>query len=250
MTSDTSSSILLYGKGVFTTIAIRDRKPFLWAKHWRRLQDNAAKLGIDISEHTEADIRSALDELISNEDLAQGRARITLIDVSPSRMWGGSGENRTELLINMGPKRPRRDHLKLTLSPHLVNSTSPLAGVKSCNYLEHLMAHEETRGRGFDEAIRLNEKGHVASACMTNVFWEESGKLYTPSLSTGGLAGTTRGFVMENFECEEVEAGIAEIESAERIFLTSAGLGIAPVAEFNGRSLEVVEHPILKIFPS
>jgi branched-chain amino acid aminotransferase len=244
-----NSSILLYGKGVFTTVSIRHREPFLWAKHWSRLQNNAAAVGIDISEHTEVDIRSALDELIRKENLVQGRARITFVDVSPSRMWSGSGKRRTELLINTGSKRPRSAQLKLALSPHMINSTSPLAGVKSCNYLEHLMSYEEARREGFDEAIRLNEIGHVTSACMANVFWEEGGKLYTPSLSTGCLAGTTREFVMENLECEEVEAGIENFESADRIFLTSAGLGIAPVAEFNGRPLNVSDHQILQLIP-
>lgn len=241
---------MLYGKGVFTTLAIRDREPFLWAKHWRRLQNNAAKLCIDISEHSEAETRSALDEMIHKENLVHGRARITFIDDSLGQMWGGSGESKTELLINTGPQRTQPDRLKLTVSPHLVNSTSPLAGVKSCNYLEHLMAYEEALGRGFDEAIRPNEKGHVTSACMANMFWETGGNLYTPSLSTGCLAGTTREFVMDNFDCQEVEAGIEAIESADRIFLTSAGLGIVSVAEFNGRRLDVLEHPILKIFPS
>ena len=249
MNPNPSSSILLYGKGVFTTVAIRDRKLFLWAKHWRRLQNNAAKLGIDISEHSETEVRSELDQLIREEDLDQGRSRITFAEVSPSRMWGGSGERRTELLINTGPKRLLPDHLKLTLSPHLVNSTSPLAGVKSCNYLDQLMAYDEARGRGFDEAIRLNEKGDVTSACMANVFWETGGKLFTPSLSTGCLAGTTREFVIENFDCGEAEKGIETLESAERIFLTSAGHGIAPVAELNGRRLDTSEHEILNLLP-
>ena len=250
MRSDTSSSILLYGKGVFTTIAIHDGEPFLWAKHWSRLQNNTAKLGISISEHFEAATRSALDELIRKENLDQGRVRITFIDASPNPIWGGSGESKTELLINTGPKRNRPDRSKLSLSPHLVNSTSPLAGVKSCNYLEHLMAYEETQRRGFDEAIRLNEKGHITSACMANVFWETGGKLYTPSLLTGCLPGTTREFVMEHFDFEEVEAGVEAIESADRIFLTSAGLGIVSVAEFNGRRLDTSEHRISELLPS
>ena len=39
------SSAALYGKGVFTTVAIKDKKAFLWEKHWRRLNDNAEKIG-------------------------------------------------------------------------------------------------------------------------------------------------------------------------------------------------------------
>ena len=247
--TQTANSALLYGKGVFTTISIRSGEPFLWEKHWYRLCDNADRLGIDLSNFGEAETRSALEESIGGKPLSRGRARITFIDVSPSRMWGGSGEKKTELLICTGPIRPRPDRLKVTLAPHLVNSTSPVAGVKSCNYLEHLMAYEEAQARGFDEAVRVNEKGHVTSACMANVFWEADGKLYTPSLSTGCLSGTTREFVMENLDCEEVEAGIEVFESADRIFLTSAGLGVAPVAEFNGRGIDHANHPTLSLIP-
>jgi branched-subunit amino acid aminotransferase/4-amino-4-deoxychorismate lyase len=32
-----NSNAFLYGKGVFTTVAIFGGKPFLWEKHWRRL---------------------------------------------------------------------------------------------------------------------------------------------------------------------------------------------------------------------
>ena len=111
------------------------------------------------------------------------------------------------------------------------------------------MTYQEARASAFDEAIRLNEKGFVASACMANVFWEKGGKLFTPSISTGCLAGTTREFVMENFDCEEVEAGVEAVGSADRIFLTSAGIGMAPVAEFNGRRLDASEHPLMGLIP-
>ncbi len=248
--TQTANSALLYGKGVFTTISVRSGEAFLWEKHWRRLCDNATQLGIDLSDFNEFEVRNGLEEAIGEKQLSRGRVRLTLIDISPSRMWGGSEERKTELLISAGPKRPRPDQLTLTTSPHLVNSTSPLAGIKSCNYLDHLMSYEEAKARGYDEAVRVNEKGHVTSACMANVFWESGGKLYTPSLTTGCLAGTTREFVMENFDCEEVETGIEAVGSAERIFLTSAGLGIVSVAEFNGSRLNISEHRLLELLPS
>lgn len=244
-----ASSAVLYGRGVFTTIAIREGRPFLWEKHWKRLNSNAADLSIDISSHSAPETLNFVEELIAENSLSHGRARVTLLDESYGSIWQHLGERKTSLLIAVAGNRERSDRIRLIPSPYRVNSASPLAGVKSCNYLEHLMAYEEAQARGFDEAIRLNEKGRVTSACMANVFWEAGGRLYTPSLSTGCLAGTTREFVMENFDCEEVEVGIEEIESAERIFLTSAGLGVAPVAEFNGRRLDTSEHRILELLP-
>jgi branched-subunit amino acid aminotransferase/4-amino-4-deoxychorismate lyase len=84
---------------------------------------------------------------------------------------------------------------------------------------------------------------------MANVFWFKDGELFTPSLITGCLAGTTREFVLEQIECTEVEAGIGELDGAEAIFLTSAGIGIVRVAEFEGRELDGVGHPVLDLWP-
>jgi len=41
------SSAMLYGRGVFTTLAIYNGKPFLWSQHWNRLKDHAERLNID-----------------------------------------------------------------------------------------------------------------------------------------------------------------------------------------------------------
>src|SRR5688572_17494631 len=116
----TANSALLYGKGVFTTISIFNRDPFLWEKHWRRLCGNAGHLGIDLADIKEERVRSSVCEAIAENQISRGRARITFLDLSPSRMWGEGGERRTELLINTGPKRPCPDYLKLTLSPSFI----------------------------------------------------------------------------------------------------------------------------------
>ena len=109
------------------------------------------------------------------------------------------------------------------------------------------MTLEEAKARGFDEAVRLNERGFVASGCMANVFWSKDGRLFTPSLKTGCLPGTTREYILENLDCQEVEAGIEELDTAEQIFLTSAGLGVVSAAEFNGRKLAVQNHSVIDL---
>lgn len=244
------SSAALYGKGIFTTIAIYDGKPFLWEKHWRRLTANAATVGINIAESSEQTVASALAELIEENKVTNGRERITFFDESSSGIWNFESERKTILLIITADAREIPEHFKLTISPHRINTTSPLAGVKSCNYLEHLMAFDEAKSRGFNEAIRLNERGEVASACMANVFWLKDEKLYTPSLKTGCLPGTTREFILENLECEEIEAGIESIQDADAIFLTSAGIRVLQVAEFDGSKFVKDDHPIRGVLPN
>lgn len=243
------SSAVLYGKGVFTTVAIHNGVPFLWEKHWRRLTQNAARLVVDLSEHSEQTTKKALDDLIEANGIVNGRARITFFDERSSIIWPLGSERKTSLLILTRDLRPVPDNFRLTVSPHLVNSTSPLAGVKSCNYLEKIIALGEAKSRGFDEAIQLNERGFVTSAVMANVFWLRRSILYTPSLRTGCLPGTTREFVLENLECREVSTTVDELNEADAIFLTSAGLGVTQVAEFQSRKPATIKHPITNLLP-
>ncbi|HVF48392.1 MAG TPA: aminotransferase class IV [Pyrinomonadaceae bacterium] len=243
------STAAFYGKGVFSTIAITDGKPLLWSKHWRRLALDAAKVGIDLTGHSEETTRKALEELIERNAAKAGRARVTFMDEMPGPIWTTDAERQTLLSIITADRRIVPDHFRLTVSPFALNSMSPLAGVKSCNYLENLLALDDATRRGFDEAVRPNEHGQVTGGCMSNVFWRLDGRLYTPSLATGCLAGTTREFVIESTECAEVEAAIEELRAADTIYLTSTGIGIAAVAQIDSRSLAPADHPILSLWP-
>jgi branched-subunit amino acid aminotransferase/4-amino-4-deoxychorismate lyase len=244
------SNILLYGKGVFTTVAIRDGAPFLWEKHWRRLSSNLVSVDIDLSNHSEPSVLDALVALIEENQIVSGRVRITVFDDHQSLIWRGESSGSTRLSIITGGVREVPNNFNLTVSPYPVNSRSPLAGIKSCNYLENILAMDEAKSRGFHEAVRVNERGHITGGCMSNIFWAKGGRLFTPALSTGCLPGTTREFTLENFECEEVEAAIGELDAAEAIYMTSAGIGIAAVAEFDGRPLPYPQHPITELFPT
>jgi len=221
-----ASSAALYGKGIFTTVAIHDSIAFLWEKHWQRLIANSQKIGIDLSEFSEEITLQSLLETIKKNRLTHGRARLTFFDETPSSVWQIDSKSRTNLLIQTGETRSAPEIFRLTVSPNRINSTSPLAGVKSCNYLENILALENAKAKGFDEAIRLNEKGEIVSACLANVFWIKSGRVFTPPLETGCLEGTTRSFVLENFKVEERRSKLAELMKADEIFLTSAGIGI------------------------
>ncbi len=233
--SSAISAHSLYGRGVFTTLAAHQNKPFLWEKHWRRLRENAAKIKIDLSDFSEENVKNALSEIIEKNQAERARARITFFDESPSKIWSFDAENKTSLLIQTADLREPKENMSLTVSPFLINSTSPLAGVKSCNYLENILAMEDVKSKGFDEAVRTNERGEIVSACMANIFWIKDEKVFTPSLKTGCLAGTTREFFMEKREVCEVEENLEVLQNADKIFLTSSGIGIIQIAEFRAK---------------
>lgn len=224
----------------------------MWESHWRRLTENAVKVGIDLSEHSEEGTKQNLDAAIKQAGIVHGRARITFYDERPTEIWPAEIEPGpiTSLHIVVDERRPVPKDFTLTVSPYPVNSFSPLAGVKSCNYLEQILSLDEAKSRGFDEAVRINQSGFITSGCMANIFSLTGGQLYTPALSTGCLAGTTREFVLENLECREAEFAIDCLDTADAIFLTSAGLGVTQIAAFGSKRFEMIDHPILNLLPN
>ncbi|MBA3514386.1 MAG: aminotransferase class IV [Pyrinomonadaceae bacterium] len=242
------SSAMLYGRGVFTTVAIYNGAPFLWPQHWRRLLDHAGRLAIDCSGCNEQGVGEALEKLISVNCVGDGRARVILLARGGRDFWKikATGDKKTDLLIMTGEaqKLPQTG-ISLAVSPYRFNTFSPLAGIRSLNYLEPVLAWEEAQAREFDEAVMLNERGEIVSATMASIFWVKDGTVYTPKLSTGALAGVTRAAVIElaNKHFIPLIEGVHELSDlteADEIFLTSAGLGIAIVTTFDFRRYSVV----------
>jgi len=235
------SPVSLYGRGVFTTLALHEGRPFLWPEHWARLTEHAARARVDLSELDEETVAASLAQLIEANRVKNGRARITLLAGTERGIWKleESEERRTQLLIMTGePHTNSEDGLALTVSPYRVNTHSPLAGIKSVNYLEQILAWEEARVRDFDEAVRLNERGEVVSGVLANLFWITDGTLHTPALATGALAGTTRASVIKlagEISIPHIEGvyELADVGDADEIFLTSAGHGLRLVTTFD-----------------
>jgi len=237
------SSAMLYGRGVFTTLAIYNSQPFLWSKHWQRLATHAKKLDIDYAGCNEKNVGEALHKLIAVNKVQEGRARVIMLARSGRDIWKTRmpGEKKTDLLIMTGePQKIPPTGVSLAVSPYRTNTVSPLVGIKSLNYLEHVLSWEEAQSRDFDEAVVLNERGEIVSATTANLFWAKNGTLHTPALSTGALAGITRECVIElaNQRFIPLVEGSYEMQDltdADEIFLTSSSLGVAPVTTFDFR---------------
>src|SRR6185503_20024036 len=175
------SSAMLYGRGVFTTLAVYNTRPFLWSKHWQRLATHAKKLDIDHTGCTEKNVGDALRKLIAVNQVQEGRARVILPARSGRDIWKTRvpGAKKTDLLIMTGDtQKIPPTGLSLAVSPYRANTVSPLTGIKSLNYLEHVLAWEEAQSRDFDEAVVLNERGEIVSATTANLFWAKNGTLH------------------------------------------------------------------------
>jgi branched-chain amino acid aminotransferase len=116
------------------------------------------------------------------------------------------------------------------------------ARAKICGaYVNSALASDDARRAGFDEAILLNESGHVAEASTANIFMVRKGRLITPGVTENVLEGITRSAVMELAERElgmrvaERPIDRSELYLADELFLTGTAVGVAPIVRVDHR---------------
>src|ERR1051325_9672422 len=150
------SSAMLYGRGVFTTLAIYNSQPFLWSKHWQRLAAHAKKLDVDFTGCNENNVGEALHKLIAVNRVQEGRARVIMLARSGRDIWKtrAPGAKKTDLLIMTGePQKVAPNGLSLAVPLYRANTVSPLMGIKSLNYLDRVLAWEEAQSRDFEKPL-------------------------------------------------------------------------------------------------
>lgn len=121
--------------------------------------------------------------------------------------------------------------------------------VKSGNYLNNIMALQEGRRAGADEAVMCDAQGRVAEGSTSNVFVVTGGKVTTPAVHIGLLAGITRLRVIELARAAGIEVSEStlmpdEVREADEVFITSSIRGVVPVAEVDGAAVRNTVGPI------
>ena len=96
---DALSAAALYGRGVFTTIAIYGGEPFLLDKHVKRLGSNSDKIGLKYHDDEFECLDKQLSDLITKNLVSDGRARLTLFDGSASELWTNKNNDGVDTII-------------------------------------------------------------------------------------------------------------------------------------------------------
>src|SRR5690606_26602759 len=124
------------------------------------------------------------------------------------------------------------------------NEHSAIAGVKTTSYAENVVALAEARKVGATEAIMGNTAGNLCEGTGTNVFVALDGRLLTPPLMSGCLAGVTRELLLELLpEADEEDVPLAALAEADEVLLTSTTRDVQPLRALDGRPLPGVDGP-------
>jgi branched-chain amino acid aminotransferase len=119
----------------------------------------------------------------------------------------------------------------------------PARGKIAGSYVNSALIKTEAELNGFDEALVLNENGHVSEASSANFFIVRNGKAITPPISADILEGITRTSVIAllrevlGIEVIEREIDRTEVYLADEAFFCGTGVQIAAVTSVDHRPL-------------
>ena len=118
----------------------------------------------------------------------------------------------------------------------------PSRGKITGGYINSALAKSEAHWNGYDEAIVLNQDGHVAEGSAMNLFMVRNGKLITPSVTDNILEGITRSSVLQfaqDLGIETVERSIdrTELYIADEVLFCGTGAQVAAVSEIDHRKI-------------
>lgn len=233
---------LMYGDGLFETIAVKDGNTQYWEEHLERLQRGCEVLGLD-----QLDAAQLKQEVF----LAIGDESRCIIKIIITRGVGSRGYKPTKKeLTRIVQKYPwpesafnyNQEGVDITLCKFRLARQSRLSCIKHLNRLEQVMARSEWEDE-FQEGLVCDTHDLVIEATSSNVFIELKDALITPDLTQCGVDGVMRNKIIEYCIANGIKISIREVDlellfQADAIMLCNCIIGVWHVKSFDGRKFE------------
>lgn len=234
-----------YGDGLFETMKVVMGSILLKDLHFERLFLGMEKLQIRVKGLINAKMLEEQVHRTINKNRLSGPIRVRLT------MYRGDGglyeftSASAGYIIQVWPLSSshlvlNENGLVLGLFENAKKSVDAYSNIKSNNYLPYVMGALYTHENRLNDSVILNTFNRVCDTTVANIFWIRDGKIYTPPLSEGCVAGVMRANLFQRlpakgFELFEKEAGVEELLEADEMFLTNAINGVRWVKEFKGK---------------
>ena len=118
------------------------------------------------------------------------------------------------------------------------SKSQPMQAKSAANYSNAALARMEALNAGYDEAIMLNNKGHVAEGSAENIFVVKNGRITTPPLDADILDGITRDSAIKLLKSNKIKVieknlRINDLLKADEIFMTGTAAEVKSVTRVN-----------------
>lgn len=231
-----------YGDGLFETMAAVAGQPLLWNAHWQRLYRGSQRLGLALP--ADDVVRAECEQLAAL--LSPAVVKLVVFRAASGRGYR-PGTAATERVVSLwpwpSPEAARHDGIDAIWCRMRIAEQPALAGIKTLNRLEQVLAQAEWRPP-VAEGLMRGQDGRVIEGTMSNVFLRLGRQLLTPDLTGAGIAGVMRQRVIHAARQRRVPVVVttvscAEVEAADELFVTNAVIGIWPIRSLAGRRYPV-----------
>ncbi|MBI2919723.1 MAG: aminotransferase class IV family protein [Planctomycetes bacterium] len=224
-----------HGFGFFETLRAYGGRVFRHEEHFRRMERSAKAFRVTLPLDAGTFERVAT-EMLEISRMPDARVRLT-VTAGPPPIAAVQ-----VLPLDAPAEEAYTGGVTAWLAPFRRNTRGALSGHKTLNYLENYWAREEAKQRGHFEALMLNERDELSEGTRANLFFAKQGKVLTPALSTGILAGVTRSALLE--VCAErgarAEEGVftaGDLLAADEAFLASTIVEVLPIVGVDGKRI-------------
>ncbi|MHC4201561.1 MAG: branched-chain-amino-acid transaminase [Planctomycetota bacterium] len=238
---------LLYGDGIFEGMRAYAGRVFKLGEHLERLYASGKAISLEIPMSRE-DVASAIEKTMQANSLRDAYIRLVV-----TRGVGDLGLDPRKCpkpsviiiaaSIELYPEDLYENGLEIiTGSTRRISPSALNPRIKSCNYLNNILAKIEGIRAGVMEVLMLNDQGRVAECTGDNVFRVAGRTIETPPADAGILEGVTRNAVMElareaGFAVRERDLTLYDLYVAEEVFLTGTAAEIIAVTKIDGRAI-------------
>ncbi len=240
-----------YGTGVFEGIRgnwnEEDQTIYLFKvqEHIKRLRMSAKICRINISE-TDEEIESLVTQVVEKSAIREDQYVRPLAYKSSEAIGVRVHDLDDDLLIFAAPFGPYLDidagaRVQTSTWRRVDDMSIPARAKTTAGYLNSALAKTEAMQNGFDEAILLNQDGHVAEGSGENIAIIRNGRIITPARSDNVLEGLTMSTVLGLAQSElgvEVESRTidrSELYVADEVFMTGTAAHVTPILEVDRR---------------
>ena len=237
----------MYGDAAFETMRAYGGEVFRWEAHADRLRNTCATLELDHG-LSDATLLDRIEETLAANDLAEAYVKLSISrGVQPGKLDPDPDVDPTVVVYVSPLPRGGVDGESVWDGPATLQTTKTRrasdraipSDAKTHNYLTGILARLELRASDADEALMLDEDGHVAEGATSNLFFVDGTALRTPSLDGPVLPGITRDVVIdlateEGIPVQEAQYTPGDVRDADEVFLTNSTWEIRPVTTVDG----------------
>jgi branched-chain amino acid aminotransferase len=235
---------LVTGDGVFETVKVVSGVPFALTRHLARLGRSAAGLGLAAPD-LDAIRAGAMAVVDASDKPPLARMRITVTGgIAP--LGSERGGSPLTAIVALGDAKAPAAWVDVVTVPWPRNEHGALSGLKTTSYGENVRALAYANEHGGSEAIFPNTAGELCEGTGSNVFIVSEGRLITPPLSGGCLAGVTRALVIEWAGASEQDVPLSALADADEAFLTGTTRDVQPIRCVDGRALADAPGPVTR----